>query len=920
MADTVLVSGVVTHPANTDTNGTDGWQIDNRVSLVCSSLTVAAGGAIDVDGKGYKGGGRGGGYGNDTAGFGPGGGIGGPRGGGGSYGGLGGVGNEGSASRVNGTVGGPLTPGSGGGGGYQYTNGAGWGGGLVEIRASDLVTVDGVISANGTECLVDQGYGLGGGLGGGGSGGGISIACRQVAGSGVVRAKGGSGRCPWDGFAYTCGGGGGGRIVVLYDPAAQGAAPSVQFATGGGLGTRSQYGGMGTLYLTNSVFLTETLSASLFSNVWVYVPGLTNWAPDHLTVGARMGLANQPLQVSVTNAVQIGAGGAFSLSAGAILSSASLTVTNGGSLAMYAAGNWAGTNYGSLVDVSGDLVVGPNSWIYPYCDETNGGAVLFRMNNAYVAAGGGFDADGKGYRGGGTRAQNYTDGYGPGNGLQGHRGGGGSYGGRGGDGQQGFANAVTYGLAAYPVEPGSGGGGGQWALAGCGGGVVRLEVAGVARIEGTLSANGIACIEYGGGGSGGSVLLMCQRLDGAASGLVRANGATGANGEGLTGGGGGGGRVAVLYDTAQQAANPGVRLSAAGGTGYDAGWLGTVYLPNGLFLSETPGSQFVAGRVVIPGFTSWAPNSLTIAGGAMAFGDEGFALSVTNALKLDAAGSLVLYPQRTLRCGSLTLTNSATLTVWSSSNVDTAASASIYVDGDMYVGTNCWVYPWSNPTNGGSTVFRVRSATVVAGGGFDADGKGYFGGGGNNQGYSDGYGPGAGHVGQHRGGGAGHGGIGGNGQQGTGGSVYDVSNAPALPGSGAGGGNSGRAGRGGGVVHIVSTGPVRIDGTLTANGTRCYDYGGGGAGGSIWLDCTRLYGAGSGVVRACGNSGANGEGLTGGGGGGGRIALFYTRSYELWTPVATGGLGWASGAPGNGANGTIFRYQYPPQGTVFFVR
>ena len=206
--------------------------------------------------------------------------------------------------------------------------------------------------------------------------------------------------------------------------------------------------------------------------------------------------------------------------------------------------------------------------------------------------------------------------------------------------------------------------------------------------------------------------------------------------------------------------------------------------------------------------------------------------------------------------------------------------------GPLSINSGSWLYPWSNPTNGGMT-----SGT--------------------------GWGTGAGAPTQGpRGGGAGHGGNGGTGTEGTNGFAYGSSNAPALPGSGGGGGYGLRAGRGGGVVRLDVFGTATIDGTLSANANNAGDYGGGGSGGSIWLTCQRLAGGASGVVRANGGNGASAEvPIRGGGGGGGRIAFQYATHTEAWTPTVYGGTGNV-----NGASGTIVRLLAEPRGTLFFVR
>ena len=104
--------------------------------------------------------------------------------------------------------------------------------------------------------------------------------------------------------------------------------------------------------------------------------------------------------------------------------------------------------------------------------------------------------------------------------------------------------------------------------------------------------------------------------------------------------------------------------------------------------------------------------------------------------------------------------------------------------------------------------------------------------------------------------------------------AYDSVTEPTQPGSGANKADDWDAGCGGGVVRIVATGDVRIDGTVDVDGTmkeeipRLNHYM-GGAGGSVWISCARILG--SGRVSANGGPGV----YYGGGGGGGRIAVNY---------------------------------------------
>ncbi|MCB1128561.1 MAG: hypothetical protein KDM81_18845, partial [Verrucomicrobiae bacterium] len=108
---------------------------------------------------------------------------------------------------------------------------------------------------------------------------------------------------------------------------------------------------------------------------------------------------------------------------------------------------------------------------------------------------------------------------------------GGSHGGRGG----GTDPAETYGSAVAPTDLGSGG----WSAGG--GGSIKLEVADLLQIDGTLSANG----EFG-GGAGGSIFIETGRIAG--GGLLQANGGRGQCGAcSASIPGGGGGRIAIHH-------------------------------------------------------------------------------------------------------------------------------------------------------------------------------------------------------------------------------------------------------------------------------------------------------------------------------------------------------------------------------------
>ncbi|MDP7199105.1 MAG: hypothetical protein QF486_05830 [Candidatus Woesearchaeota archaeon] len=100
----------------------------------------------------------------------------------------------------------------------------------------------------------------------------------------------------------------------------------------------------------------------------------------------------------------------------------------------------------------------------------------------------------------------------------------------------------TYGSAFNPVELGSGGGGGGAAPevnGSLGGGLVFIE-AGLMNISGNLSVDGFGD-QDGGGGSGGSINIVTDVIDGQGYFLAR--------GRGGTGEGGGGGRIMIKYNT-----------------------------------------------------------------------------------------------------------------------------------------------------------------------------------------------------------------------------------------------------------------------------------------------------------------------------------------------------------------------------------
>ena len=120
----------------------------------------------------------------------------------------------------------------------------------------------------------------------------------------------------------------------------------------------------------------------------------------------------------------------------------------------------------------------------------------------------------------------------------------GSNGGRGGSPRNSFltrSDSVPYGSYHEPDQLGSGGGGDG---GGQGGGAIKIIASATVEIDGILTADGgDATSGISGGGSGGSIFISCDHMDGA--GVISARGGKGFGG----GGGGSGGRIAIHHKT-----------------------------------------------------------------------------------------------------------------------------------------------------------------------------------------------------------------------------------------------------------------------------------------------------------------------------------------------------------------------------------
>ena len=178
---------------------------------------------------------------------------------GGSYGGSGGPSNGYGSPATYGSVTHPTDLGSGGGG-----NAAGNGGGAISLSVSGTLTLNGTISANGTD-----GVGNGCNANGGGSGGSIYSSIGTLAGSGHFAANAGSATGP---YSYGAGGGGGGRLFINAQ-INDGFSSSNITATGGGGGYVGTNGTIffisnGSLAISQSMNLPD-LDYSLYPNITV---------------------------------------------------------------------------------------------------------------------------------------------------------------------------------------------------------------------------------------------------------------------------------------------------------------------------------------------------------------------------------------------------------------------------------------------------------------------------------------------------------------------------------------------------------------------------------------------------------------------------------------------------------------------------
>ena len=572
-----------------------------------------------------------------------------------------------------------------------------------------------------------------------------------------------------------------------------------------------------------------------------------------------------------------------------------VTIYGSGNLSVSNSATLGGSTTSFMLALEGDITVGGATWGF-----IRGQTVRIVANNVTVTLGE-IQANGMGYAGMTTASASLGQALGPCGGYGGsnttlNSGAGGSHGGMGSDAK--FHNSLLdtkictitsgtdVGNFARPILWGSGGGS-SWGDSGTpttagtggnGGGTLYIVVSSTLTVASgqSISADGAAGTlsngtnkGSGGGGAGGSVWLDVGTLAG--SGYIQAKGGAANTGVGSAGngtiyaGGGGGGRVAIYYNS-NTYSGASANINAFGGASN-----------SGTKRNGAAGSLLLSQKGGLSTLTFDNNNS-------------------TDVLYY----SLLDMQTVTLLTGTLVdnvmLTNKATVKIFKGDpqnfqigNMTVAANSTLSVDGDGHVGG-------VGIANAGSGLGGGKGNSTFTGG----LGGSHGGEGGvsimetNNSGHINHY-----SILQQ--------------------TLYGSAFKPVTLGSGGGSGSlaSGYGGAGGGAVHLVINGTLSVDGTISSKGLIGYfdnngnqdRMGGGGAGGSIWLEVATLTSSSAaGKINAEGAPG-NDQVVRHNAGGGGRIALYYNTFTYTGEVSASGGSGFDTTENFSGGPGSVFKQQ-----------
>ena len=484
---------------------------------------------------------------------------------------------------------------------------------------------------------------------------------------------------------------------------------------------------------------------------------------------------------------------------------------------------------GELINGTGNLIINSSGYITNTNNQTSviinfstitilsggyikGGNITIYTNNLTINSGGKIDVSGLGFQGG-PSALSICKGYGPGAEAAGSQSGSAGYGGLGGVGFSG-GFGLPYGSFLNPNDYGSGGNCGWTTQGGNGGGLIRifatdtLTMNGNMNVSGTDGAPNDPNAQASGGGSGGSIYINTSSLIG--NGSILAKG--GAGGSGIyKGGGGAGGRVAISYLTSTFNPSP---SNVQGGTGV------------------SPAASGEAGTFILYNNTE-----AYIAGGWQT--------------KIDDVNTTFH-------------TTGGNTFIWNFMNVNITfnnVNQSLRNKTDLIFGNNVNINNMNLKCYGGNVTLNISAINLVipstakidlTGCGYEGPASVSFGTATNGlQHGSDGYGgPGKGALTGGAGGG-GYGGAGGAGNTAAGGSVYGTAAGPLDWGSTGGYGYliaSDPPAIGGGLIKIITSGTLTLNGTLQSGGTNGFTScgnaaaSGGGSGGGIFINASILAG------------------------------------------------------------------------------
>jgi len=799
----------------------------------------------------------------------------------------------------------PISLGSGGSEALFSTPGSG--GGAVKIVVTEDSEINGIISSNGRDYEGHWAY-----KGDGGAGGSVWLDTVGLSGTGMIQTNGGLGD-ERDGRGSS---GSGGRIAVYYE------SNSGFLLDGGHLqsyGNTAGYStsGAGTVYVEHkgadspqhgTLIIDNNGNDSIYTAAVPHgeyefvkidlkrhgnVEILTNGGMDaNPAVHSKLTLSNVASLVGDETTPLIKVSGVFNYTDTARLTldgvdlgingkeSGIEDITVGGGnvagLTLYAKtwyhNNSVGHTFGDLTVKNGStvaLVSNPNE----ENDEDDYG-VNISLTSLDIETGGLMHSNALGYP---TRT-------GPSHGMHG-----------------GFKPNPTagrpYGDVYEPITLGSAGWDDYYGTNGAGGGAIKLTVSNATVINGILSSNGQNADGIRGeGGAGGSIWLDTSSISG--DGTITTNGGTGKNRSGH-GSGGSGGRMSIYYNNNIDFDLTSVTLQSYGNnsSGIAYAGAGTVYLEHKGVDANHGGTLLVDNNGHQSSYTAGVPHGdyafaeiKTTRYGNVEFMDDGEGEDEADHSKLTVSSGDGLTGDDTKPLikvsGTLNYTGEGLLTL---DGVDLGINGKesgiedITVGGGNVAGLTLYAKTWYHNNSVGHTFGNVliKSGSIVkmlpyqngdtnwtndygvklhsnnleieSGALMEA----------NYTGYAASKGPGF-SINTR---GANYGGYG----AGEGGEVYGDLYKPISFGSGS-------SNSGGGVIRLFVNNTFTHNGVIETKGANSlsvgmHRMGGGGSGGSIFVDTLKM--DGNGEFNADGGDGGNGIFGSSGGGGGGRIAIYY---------------------------------------------